>query len=212
MDVSDSDDLYEVFDQPLSPETSPGDLGQTSQPLPNHFEGVASSEDEMGIQRKPRSTFQKLLESQPGRHAPTKAPQTRLPTPPPHLPNLSELIQLTRRGKGMIKERRWWKEGRTCLHEKPSTKGRPSSLGQCKRGQPLREIKRLITKLQPPSGPHEWRWMELPSWRMPPPETSSRVQLGIWRMQWSNPYYCPRTWLTSGLWGSMKSSLDWRVI
>ena len=43
VDVSDSDDLYEVFDQPLSPETSIGDLGQSSQPLPSHFEEVSSS-------------------------------------------------------------------------------------------------------------------------------------------------------------------------
>ena len=86
MDVSDSNNLYEVFDQPLSPETSTGDLSQSFQPLPSHFEEVASLEDEMGIQRKPRSTLQKLLQSQPGKDAPTKAPHTRLPTPPPTQP------------------------------------------------------------------------------------------------------------------------------
>ena len=74
VDVSNLDNLYEVFDQPLLPETSIGDLGQFSQPLPSHFEEVASSKDEMGIQRKSRSTLQELLESQPGRDAPTKAP------------------------------------------------------------------------------------------------------------------------------------------
>ena len=74
MDVSDLDNLYKVFDQPLLPETSTGDFGQFSQPLPSHFEEVASSKDEMGIQRKSRSTLQELLESQPGRDAPTKAP------------------------------------------------------------------------------------------------------------------------------------------
>ena len=72
MDVCDSND--EVFDQPLSPEMSTGDLGQSFQPLPSHFEEVASLEDEMGIQRKPRSTLQELLQSQPGKDAPTKAP------------------------------------------------------------------------------------------------------------------------------------------
>ena len=83
MDVSNSNDLYEVFDKPLLPEALTGDLGQSSQPLHSHFEEVASSEDEMGIQRKPRSTFQELLDSQLGRNTPTKA---RLPTPPPTQP------------------------------------------------------------------------------------------------------------------------------
>ena len=83
MNVSNSDDLYEVFDRPLSPKTLTGDLGQFSQPLPSHFEEVASLEDKMGIQRKPRSTLQEHLESQPEREAPTKVPQTRLPTPHP---------------------------------------------------------------------------------------------------------------------------------
>ena len=32
----------------------------------------------------------------------------------------------------------------------------------------------------------------------------------MWQMRWSNPYYCLNIWLTSGLWGSMRSSLDWR--
>ena len=52
VDISDSDDLYEFFDQPLSPETSTGDLSQFSQPQPSRFKEVTLSEDEMGIQKK----------------------------------------------------------------------------------------------------------------------------------------------------------------
>ena len=63
MDISDSDNLYEVFNQPLSPMTSTGVLGQLSPPQSNCFEGVTPLSDEMGIQREQRSTLQELLES-----------------------------------------------------------------------------------------------------------------------------------------------------
>ena len=67
MDVSksDSEDLYEVFNQPLSLETFVGDLGRISQPPPNQTEGAVTLSNEIGIHRKQRSTLQKLLESQP---------------------------------------------------------------------------------------------------------------------------------------------------
>ena len=67
MDVSESDseDLYEVFNQPPSLETFVGDLGRISQPPPNQTEGAVTLSDEMGIHRKQRLTLQKLLESQP---------------------------------------------------------------------------------------------------------------------------------------------------
>ena len=42
VDVSDSEDLYEVFDHPWTPKTTPGDLGQLSP-------GTTSSLTEMGI-------------------------------------------------------------------------------------------------------------------------------------------------------------------
>ena len=45
VDVSDSDDFYEVFNQPLSPETSTGDLGQLSPPQSSHLEGATSLSD-----------------------------------------------------------------------------------------------------------------------------------------------------------------------
>ena len=73
VDVSDSDDLYKFFNQPLSPETSTGGLDQFFQPQSSHFEGVTLSSYEMGIQRRPRSTLQELLESQQRRDVPGKA-------------------------------------------------------------------------------------------------------------------------------------------
>ena len=63
VEVFDSEDEFEVFNQPLSPETSTNDLGHPFTPIPN----------EIGIQRKPRSTLQELLESQLGRDGLGKA-------------------------------------------------------------------------------------------------------------------------------------------
>ena len=49
VDVSDSNDLYEVFNQPLSSKTSTDDLGQFFQSQTNHLKGVTPLSDEMGI-------------------------------------------------------------------------------------------------------------------------------------------------------------------
>ena len=104
VDVSDLEDLYEFFDQPLSPDTPTGDLGQFSQPQPSRFEKVTLLEDEMGIQRKPRSSLQELLESQSGKDAPTKAPQTKLPTPLPTQPLQTDLANQKRKREDKGKE------------------------------------------------------------------------------------------------------------
>ena len=58
----------------------------------------------MGIQRKPRSTLQELLESQPGGNAPGKVAQTRLPTSPPTQPLRLELVDLKREREQKGKE------------------------------------------------------------------------------------------------------------
>ena len=81
--MSNSKDVFNVFNQPLSPEASTGDLEQSSPSQSSRHQGSSSIPDDMGIQRKLRSTLQELLESQPRRGAPKKATQTKLPTPPP---------------------------------------------------------------------------------------------------------------------------------
>ena len=63
VDVSNSEDDHEVFNQPLSPEIPIGDLDQ---PLPaqvSHHQEVTNILDTMGIQRKSMSTLQELLKS-----------------------------------------------------------------------------------------------------------------------------------------------------
>ena len=65
MDLTESTDDYEVFNQPLPPQDVPED---------------------MGIQRKPQRTLQELLESQIGRGEAGKPSQPKLPPPPPKSP------------------------------------------------------------------------------------------------------------------------------
>ena len=62
VEVSDSKDEFKVFNQPLSQEASTGDLDHP----------FTSILDEKGIQHKPRSILQELLESQSWRDAPGK--------------------------------------------------------------------------------------------------------------------------------------------
>ena len=95
VEVSDSEDEFEVFNRPLSLKASTGDLGHSSPTQSNQNRRVIPIPNNMGIQRKQRSTLQELLESQPGENALGKVPQTRLPTPPPHLPSPSDLNLLT---------------------------------------------------------------------------------------------------------------------
>ena len=63
VEVSDSKDEFKVFNHPLSLKASTGDLGHHFLAQSSHHRGVTSIPDNMGIQRKPRSTLQELLES-----------------------------------------------------------------------------------------------------------------------------------------------------
>ena len=92
--ILDSEDEFEVFNRAWSPKTSNFDLGPPFNPLI----------DEMGIQRKPRSTLQDLLESQPGKDEPGKAAQTKSPVPQPTLPLQLESAGLKRKREAKGKE------------------------------------------------------------------------------------------------------------
>ena len=65
VDLTESTDKFEVFNQPSPPKDVP---------------------EEMGIQRKPQRSLQELLESQPGRGEAGKSSQPKLPPPPPRSP------------------------------------------------------------------------------------------------------------------------------
>ena len=81
--MSNSEDEFNIFNQILSLEASPSDLGSSSLATFSPYQEVADTSSDMGIQCKPRSTLHELLESQPRRDVPKKASQTRLPAPPP---------------------------------------------------------------------------------------------------------------------------------
>ena len=63
VNVSDSEDDYKVFNQPLSPKISIGDLGHLLPAQTSYHQEVTNMPDAMGIQRKLRPTLQELLES-----------------------------------------------------------------------------------------------------------------------------------------------------
>ena len=99
MDISDLDDLYEVFNQPLSLVTSTGVLSHSSPPQFSCFEGATPLSDEIGIQRKQRSTLQELLESL-SRGVMHLLRLLRPGSPLLHPPNPFELIQPTKKEEG----------------------------------------------------------------------------------------------------------------
>ena len=65
VDLTESVDEFEVFNQPPSPKSLP---------------------EEMGIQRKPQKSLLELIENQPGKAGPEKSAQPKLPRPPPKSP------------------------------------------------------------------------------------------------------------------------------
>ncbi|KAL0014907.1 hypothetical protein SO802_001976 [Lithocarpus litseifolius] len=84
VDILESEDAFEVFGQDLSTE------GPILDPVPPSTE----THDEMGIQRKPRSSLLDLIESQPGRAEPPKTTQVKPPSLPPVVPPPTQTLGL----------------------------------------------------------------------------------------------------------------------
>ena len=76
VDLSNSSDEFEVFNQSLSPES-------TSANIDFQHQADVITPDKMGIQRKSQRSLMDLIESQPGKCAPGKSTQPKLPHPPP---------------------------------------------------------------------------------------------------------------------------------
>ena len=85
MDLTESVDEFEVFNQLSSPKN-----------LPN----------EIGIQRKPQKSLQELLESQPGRGELGKSAQPKVPPPPPRSPHRAPQPTLPSRTEQVDPKRR----------------------------------------------------------------------------------------------------------
>ena len=82
VDVSDSEDDFEVFNQPQSPEDSVGDLSHIPPALASYIQEDPTIPTAMVLQRKTRSSLRDLLESQVWGNALEKAIQTKPSTPP----------------------------------------------------------------------------------------------------------------------------------
>lgn len=115
VDLSDSLDEFEIFNQTLS------------------FEDVSN---EMGVQRKPQSSLIELIENQPGKGASRKSTQSQIPPPLPNLLlllltnlNQSDLNMMIQKGKGSREGKMWLRP------EEPVRPGktRPSELRSSKR-------------------------------------------------------------------------------
>ena len=94
VDLTESTDEFEVFNQLSSPKNLP---------------------DEMGIQRKSQRSLQELLESQPGRRESGKSTQPRLPPPPPRSPPRAPQPTLPSRTEQVNSKRRQEQKGKDII-------------------------------------------------------------------------------------------------
>ena len=103
MDLTESTDDYEVFNQPSPPQDVP---------------------EEMGIQRKPQRSLQQLLKSQLGRGEARKPSQPKLPPPPPKSPPRTPQPPLPSRTEQIDPKRRRESKGKEAMETR---RARPSN-------------------------------------------------------------------------------------
>ena len=94
MDLTNSLDEFEVFNQPSTPKSLP---------------------EEMGIQRKLQKSLMELIEDQPGRRAPGKSTQSKLPPPPPKSPPLAPQPSLPSRTEQADPKRKKEQKGKEVM-------------------------------------------------------------------------------------------------
>ena len=94
VDLTESIDEFEVFDQPSSPKSLP---------------------EEIGIQRKPQKSLMELIENQPGKGGPGKSAQSKLPPPPPKSPLRAPQPTLPSRTKQADPKRRREQKGKDVI-------------------------------------------------------------------------------------------------
>lgn len=143
VDVSDSEDLYKVFNQLPSPVT----------------EEEITSSDLMGIQQKRKSNLLELLESPPGGKPyrksippplPSPPSQPRIPTPPPVQQTRVEPVD--HKERGMTRVRRPWRLGKAIPIKEMILRGDLSILGTCKRGLQGKLTREVSSRLPPGLG------------------------------------------------------------
>ena len=110
VDLIESTDEFEVFNQPSPPKNVP---------------------EEMGIQKKPQRSLQELLESQPGIGEAGKSSQPKLPPPPPRSPPHAPQPTLPSRTKQVDPKKKREQKDKDVIE---TGKARPSNEEEAHRG------------------------------------------------------------------------------
>ena len=137
MDLIESVEEFEVFDQPPSPKSLP---------------------EEMGIQRKPQKSLLELIENQPGKGGPGKSDQPKLPPPPPKSPPRASQPNLPSRTKQVDPKRRREQKGKDMME---IGRTRPTSKEEAQRAVKQQKVSHALNReaermdIQPPE-PQAW--------------------------------------------------------
>ena len=116
MDLTESVDECEVFNQPSSPKSLP---------------------EEMGIQKKPQKSLLELIENQPGKWGPGKSTQPKLPPPPPKSPPYAPQPTLPSRIKQANPKRRREQKGKDAME---TGRPRPTSEEEAQRAAKQQKV------------------------------------------------------------------------
>ena len=134
VDLTDSLDEFETFNQPSSPMNLP---------------------EEMGIQRKPQKNLMELIEDQLGRGGPGKSAQPKLPPPPPKSPSRAPQPTLPSRTEQADPKKRREQKGKDVIETRRS---RPTYEEEAQRAANQQKVSQVpsrgveMTDIQP-SGP-----------------------------------------------------------
>ena len=137
VDLTESVDEFEVFNQPSSPKSLP---------------------EEMGIQRKPKKSLMELIENQPGKWGPGKSVQPKLPPLPPKSPPRAPQPNLPSRTEHADPKRRREQKGKDVME---TEKTRPSHDEEAQQAAKQQKVSQVPSRgaeridIQPP-GPQAW--------------------------------------------------------
>ena len=137
VDLTDSLDDFEVFNQPSSPNSLP---------------------EEIGIQRKPQKSLMELIEDQPGRRGPGKSAQPKLPPPPPRSPPPAPQPSLPSRTEQANPKRKSEQKGKDVMETRRS---RPTHKKEAQRAAKQQKVSQVSNRgaeridIQPPE-PQAW--------------------------------------------------------
>ena len=119
VDLTDSLDEFEIFNQPSSPKSLP---------------------EEMGIQRKPPKSLMELIEDQPGRGAPGKSAQSKLPPPPPKSPSPAPQPSLSSRTEQADPKRKREQKGKAVMETRRSRPTREKEAQRATKQQKVSQV------------------------------------------------------------------------